>query len=181
MNCSLPSSSAHGILQARILEWVEIPFSRGSSTPRDQTWVSYIAGRFFTISASRKPICVYIYMMVYRYIYLYKMISLHIHLPFCLSLQCRLVLSLPPTAKPSFWTRGGPTHLCPAASGVYPPQLLLLNCWESDPCGLRLEGVADTTWHPLLGLCNQLAGAHLPGRSSHWNVPPAGDEGPQAA
>jgi len=38
----------HGILQARILEWVAVPFSRGSSQPRDQTCVSHIAGRFFT-------------------------------------------------------------------------------------------------------------------------------------
>ena len=38
----------HGILQARILEWVAFPFSRGSSQPRDQTQVSCIAGRFFT-------------------------------------------------------------------------------------------------------------------------------------
>ena len=37
-----------GILQARILEWLAIPFSRGSSRPRDQTWVSCIAGKFFT-------------------------------------------------------------------------------------------------------------------------------------
>ena len=44
----------HGILQARILEWVVIPFSRGSSWPRDQTWVSWIAGRFFTIWATRE-------------------------------------------------------------------------------------------------------------------------------
>ena len=46
---SLPGSSIHGILQARILEWVAIPFSRGSSQPRDQTQVSCIAGGFFTI------------------------------------------------------------------------------------------------------------------------------------
>ena len=39
------SSSVHGILQARILEWVAIPFSRGSSWPRDRTWVSHLAGR----------------------------------------------------------------------------------------------------------------------------------------
>ena len=42
----------HGILQGRILEWVAIPFSRGSSRPRDQTWISCTAGRFFTIQAS---------------------------------------------------------------------------------------------------------------------------------
>ena len=45
MDCSLPGSSVHGILQARILEWVAIPFSRGSSWPRDWTRVSCIAGR----------------------------------------------------------------------------------------------------------------------------------------
>ena len=47
MDCSLSGFSVHGVLQARILEWVAIPFSRGSSLPRDQTWFSYIAGRHF--------------------------------------------------------------------------------------------------------------------------------------
>ena len=46
--CNPMEYRAHGILQARILEWVAIPFSRGSSQPRDQTQVSHIAGRFFT-------------------------------------------------------------------------------------------------------------------------------------
>ena len=49
MDCSPPGSSFHGILQARLLEWVAIPFSRGSSRPKDRTWVSCIADRFFTI------------------------------------------------------------------------------------------------------------------------------------
>ena len=48
MGCSLPGSSVRGIFQTRILEWVVIPFSRRSSWPRDQTWVSCIAGGFFT-------------------------------------------------------------------------------------------------------------------------------------
>ena len=49
MDCSPPGSSVHGILQARILEWTAIPFSRGSSRPRDRTHVSYISctGRQF--------------------------------------------------------------------------------------------------------------------------------------
>ena len=47
MDCSLPGSSVHGIFQARVLEWVAISFSRGSSWPRDRTWVSCIAGRRF--------------------------------------------------------------------------------------------------------------------------------------
>ena len=51
MNCSPPGSSVHEILQTRILEWIAISSSRGSSQTMDQTWVSWIAGRFFTILA----------------------------------------------------------------------------------------------------------------------------------
>ena len=54
MDYNLPGLSVHGILQARILEWVAISFSRGFSPPRDWTWVSCIAGRFFTIWATRE-------------------------------------------------------------------------------------------------------------------------------
>ena len=50
----LPGFSVHGILQARLLEWVASSFSRGSSWPRNRTWVSHIAGRFFTIRATWK-------------------------------------------------------------------------------------------------------------------------------
>ena len=58
MDCGL-SGSVHGILQVRILEWVAIPFSRGSSWPRDWTWVSCIAGRFLTIWATRETLADY--------------------------------------------------------------------------------------------------------------------------
>ena len=54
MNCSLPGYSVHGIVQSRILEWVDIPFSRGSFQPRDQTQISCITARFFTIWATRE-------------------------------------------------------------------------------------------------------------------------------
>ena len=56
MNCSLLSSSVHGILWMKILEWVAIPFSRKSSWPRGWTWVSYTVGRFFTIWATREAL-----------------------------------------------------------------------------------------------------------------------------
>ena len=46
----------HGILQARILEWVAVPFSRGSSQPRDRTQVSHIAGGFFISWATREAL-----------------------------------------------------------------------------------------------------------------------------
>ena len=54
MDCSLPGFSVHGIFQARVLEWVAISFSRGSSWPRDRPQVSCIAGRRFTLWATRE-------------------------------------------------------------------------------------------------------------------------------
>ena len=48
MDCSFPGSTVYGISQARILEWVAIPFSRGSSWPRDRTASPALAGRFYT-------------------------------------------------------------------------------------------------------------------------------------
>ena len=54
MDHSPPGSSVHGVLWARILEWVVIPLSRESFQPRDRTQVSCIAGRFFTIWTTRK-------------------------------------------------------------------------------------------------------------------------------
>ena len=54
MDCIPSGSSARWILQARILEWVAIPFSRGSSQPRDWTWFSCTAGRLFAIQATRE-------------------------------------------------------------------------------------------------------------------------------
>ena len=54
IDCSPLVSSVHGISQSRILEWVAIPFSRRSSGPKDWTQVFCIAGRFFTIWATRE-------------------------------------------------------------------------------------------------------------------------------
>ena len=54
--CLSPGSSIQGIFQARILEWVTISFSRGSSQPRDQTQVSHVAGRLFTVWATREAL-----------------------------------------------------------------------------------------------------------------------------
>ena len=54
--CDPMDYTVHGILQARILEWVAFPFSRASSQPRDQTQVSCIAGGFFTNWATREAL-----------------------------------------------------------------------------------------------------------------------------
>ena len=56
MNCSPSGCAVHGVLQARILKWVAIPFSGGFSRPSDQTWVSHIAGRFFHFWATREAL-----------------------------------------------------------------------------------------------------------------------------
>ena len=87
MDCKLPGSSVHGIFQARMLEWVAISFSRGSSWSRDQTQVSCIVGTCFTIWVRREAwtliemesiyiyiyiyICMYVYMCVHVCIYAY--------------------------------------------------------------------------------------------------------------
>ena len=59
MDCSLPRFSVHGISQVRILQWVAISFSRGSSWPRDQTCISCIEGRFFIAQPPGKPVLWY--------------------------------------------------------------------------------------------------------------------------
>ena len=74
MDCSPPDSSIHGILQARILEWIAMPSSRESSQPRDGTWVfkspAWVDG-FFTASATWEAY-IYIYIgAIYIYIYIY--------------------------------------------------------------------------------------------------------------
>ena len=56
VDCSPPDSSVHGILLARILEWVAISFSRASSQPKDWTQVSHISGKSFTVWATREAI-----------------------------------------------------------------------------------------------------------------------------
>ena len=66
MYCSPPGPCVHGILQAKILEWIAVPFSRGSSQPRDQTRVSYIAGRFFTAEPLVKIKIAFVYRKIFK-------------------------------------------------------------------------------------------------------------------
>ena len=70
VDCSPPGSSVHRIiLQARILEWAAIPFSRGSSWPSDWTWVSSIAGRFSNHLSHQGYPCAYMWVGVYIYMH----------------------------------------------------------------------------------------------------------------
>ena len=72
MDCSLSGSSVHGILQARILERVSMPSSRGSSQPGDWTWVSCITSKFFTIWATREA-HTYIYKLRTLFVLLFSL------------------------------------------------------------------------------------------------------------
>ena len=69
MDYSPPSSSVHGIIQTRILEWVAIPFSRVSFWPRNWIWVFCIAGRFFTIWAIREAQYYYMIQQFHFWVY----------------------------------------------------------------------------------------------------------------
>ena len=73
VDCSLPGSSVRGISQARVLEWVSISFSRGSSQPRDRNWVSHIAGRCFAVWATRLVLSLDFYIL-FNYIPVYAAI-----------------------------------------------------------------------------------------------------------
>ena len=85
MDCSLPGSSVHGIFQARVLEWVAISFSKGSSQPRDRTRVSRIAGRRFTIWATRED-------GVWMYVWMYGCHQTHqiVYIKYVLCFVCQL-------------------------------------------------------------------------------------------
>jgi len=61
MDCGLPGLSVHGILWARVLGWVAIPFSRGSSRSRDHTWIFCIAGVFFAIWVTGETLSIFLF------------------------------------------------------------------------------------------------------------------------
>ena len=68
--CDPMDYTVQGILQARILEWVAFPFSKGSSQPRDWTWASYIAGRFYTSWTTREALTLSLFLdKTYAYQY----------------------------------------------------------------------------------------------------------------
>ena len=67
-----PGSSVHGFLQARKLEWVDIPFSRGSPQPRDQTWVSCFGSKLFTIWATTESSHIELGLHYFDLYYLFK-------------------------------------------------------------------------------------------------------------
>ena len=89
IDCSLLGSSVYEISQARILEWVATPFSRGSSWPRNRTWVSCIARRFFIVWTTREAIYIHIHVYIHRHTHSCTYIHTTLHakwLQLCLTL-----------------------------------------------------------------------------------------------
>ena len=100
VDCSPPGSSVHGVLQARILEWVAISFSRGSSRPRNRTHVSRIAGRRFNLWATREAPLMYgplIYVWSPYIVYRWEI------QPYMISLSCFEELSLNTSSNIISW------------------------------------------------------------------------------
>ena len=85
MDWNPPGFSAHGIFQARILEWIVIPFSREFLQLMDQTWVSWIAGRFFTVWATREAKDIF---LVFRNNLMFTILGSKLSLPSHLPLLC---------------------------------------------------------------------------------------------
>ena len=109
LDCSPPGSSVHGILQARILEWIAMPSSRGFSQPRDLTCVSCIAGGFFTSWPTREA-------HLYLYLYLWSIFILHVCTSFSFILFSRAIWYLASLTFGEFFDAnwGGPPlpHVC---------------------------------------------------------------------
>ena len=80
LDCSLPDFSVHGILQARILEWVAISLSRGSSRPRDRTQVSRIGGRHFNLWATREAQIFLYGKEIHTFVFCYNLVFVFIYL-----------------------------------------------------------------------------------------------------
>ena len=129
MDCSPPGFSVYEILQARILKGVAIPFSKVSSQPRDQTWVSCTAGRFFTVWATREALII---STSFKVIYLIYMVV------WCITKWWPMALT------PNLITRMFPTLLhLPVAIGTCP-------VWFSGKESTCSAGVAET-WVQSLG------------------------------
>ena len=92
MNYSPPGFSVHGILQGRMLEWVVISSSRGSSQPRERTCISCIAGRFFTTEPPGEPLYGYTYINIFFFRFFPLQIIIKILNIVCYAMQQVLVV-----------------------------------------------------------------------------------------
>ena len=166
--CDAMGYAVHGILQARILEWVAFPFSRGSSQPRDRTQVSCIAGGFFTSWTTRetqgkKTYCFFLNKFIFQCKHCPFLISLTIYFWLCwvfvaagwfsLAVVCRLLAVAPSlAAQHGLWVRASVVVAHglsrPATCGIFLGHGLNL-CpvywWASDSSPLDHQGSPKLT------------------------------------
>ena len=90
-DCSLSGSSVHGTFQARVLEWIAISFYRVSSRPRNRTLVSCIAGRRFTVWATREALIV-IVIFIIKYLTTWVTGIIHIYKHYIIIIVFQLIL-----------------------------------------------------------------------------------------
>ena len=131
MNCHQSGSSVCGILQARVREWVAIPFSRGSFWSRDWTWVFCTAGRFFTVWATREAQIYHTAARVslsYAYLYI-KIYMLIVGLP-CPLLSQEVCSNSGPLSR---WYHPTISYCCPflLLPSVFPSIRVFLYQWVS--------------------------------------------------
>ena len=124
--------SGHGNLKAKILEWVAMPFSRGSSQPRDQTQVSCIAGGFFTIWATQKILLSYVFSLL-------AVSQLPVTVESCLSSQLTVLLCC--------WFCLAPLGSLPPQSGWSLSPSMVVPAWPSDAhCSASLPSAPFRSW-----------------------------------
>ena len=142
LGCSPPGSSVHGILQARRLEWVAMPSSRGSSQLRDWTWVSRIAGRFFTSWATREYV---------------HWVGIGLHYVFIWGVCVCVYFFVRPKTKPTSFMASDHPPCCPSwwLSFLPPPLLLPMTLFlspASPGCFLACHDFSD--WHWVSDSCS---------------------------
>ena len=154
MDC-LQCSSIHGILQARVLEWVAISFSRGSSRPRDWIWVSCIVGRRFTIWATREvhinpsKSLVTLYISICTFCFLVSLLQAGEQKP---DVPKQLLYSK--RSKDEFSSQGEFSGCCPQFFLIQSPKHQLIQFCTIPPFGsLRLPSVVF--FCPFTGLTSQ--------------------------
>ena len=161
MDCSLPGSSVHGILQARILEWVAILFSRASSQPRDKNWASCIAGRFFTIWATDKSNILIWFNIKWCLMLIFNFINPWSFQPFAIFTgEPQEMVILEGFARPTFTSHPRPSRisrsdLCMSATGPLFAQELWRPSTQSAPVldPTSSQHVGKQTGHLAPGLC----------------------------
>ena len=142
MDCSLPGSSVHGIFQARVLDWVAISFSRGSSRPRDRTWVSRIVGRRFTVWATREALKSN-HLAMFANVPL-KSIFPHDALCFRDFPVAQMVKNLPVMQETRVWSLGGEVPL-EKGMAIHSSILVWRIPWTEKPGGLQSMGLQSQT------------------------------------